>query len=69
MIAERGDCVVFNIDYALAPEHPWPIPCTQVWEVLCYVHAYAGELGIYPGKIAIGGDSAGGNLAAVGAFA
>lgn len=65
LLAERGDCVVFNVDYALAPEYPWPIPCTQVWEVLVYLHQHAKELGIDPHKIAMGGDSAGGNLTAV----
>lgn len=65
LIAERADCVVFNIDYALAPENPFPIPCTQVYEVLQYVYHHADELGINKNKIAMGGDSAGGNMTAV----
>ncbi len=65
LIAERADCVTFNIDYSLAPENPFPIPCTQGYEVLRYVYEHAHELGIDPNKIAMGGDSAGGNLTAV----
>ena len=63
-VADRGDCVVFNVDYALAPEHPFPIPCTQVYEVICYLHDHAAEYGVDPGKLAIAGDSAGGNMCA-----
>lgn len=65
LIAERADCVTFNLDYSLAPEHPYPIPCTQVYEVLCYVHDHAEEFSVDAKKILIAGDSAGGNLAAV----
>jgi acetyl esterase/lipase len=65
LIAERANCVTFNIDYSLAPENPFPIPCTQVYEVLQYIYNHAAKLGIDKNKIAVGGDSAGGNLAAV----
>lgn len=65
LIVERAECVVLNIDYSLAPEHPYPIPCTQIYEVLCYVHEHAKELLVDKNKLAIAGDSAGGNLAAV----
>ncbi|MDO4274343.1 MAG: alpha/beta hydrolase [Eubacteriales bacterium] len=65
LIVERGDCVVLNIDYSLAPEHPYPIPCTQIYEVLCYVYEHAQDLRVDKNKLAIAGDSAGGNLAAV----
>lgn len=65
LIAERADCVTFNIDYGLAPEHPYPIPCTQVYEVLCYVHDHAEEFSVDAEKIMMAGDSAGGNLTAV----
>lgn len=64
LIAERADAVVWNVDYSLAPEHPYPIPCTQVYEVIRYLHAHAGEFGMDAEKIAIAGDSAGGNLCA-----
>lgn len=65
LIAERANCVTFNIDYSLAPEHPYPIPCTQVYEVLCYVHDHAKEFSVDAEKIMMAGDSAGGNLTAV----
>ena len=63
-IADRGDCAVFNVEYDLAPEHPFPIPCTEIYEVVCYIHDHAGEYGVDPEKIAVAGDSAGGNLCA-----
>ncbi|MDF2842758.1 MAG: Alpha/beta hydrolase fold-3 domain protein [Herbinix sp.] len=65
LIAERANCVVFNIDYALAPDQPYPAAGTQIYEILKYVHEHAQELGVNKDKIAIGGDSAGGNLSAV----
>ena len=63
-VADRGDCAVFNVDYSLAPEHPFPIPCTQVYEVVCHIHDHADEYGVDRLKIAIAGDSAGGNMCA-----
>lgn len=67
LIADRADAVVWNVDYSLAPEHPYPIPCTQVYEVICWLHDHAREFGMDPNKIAIAGDSAGGNLCAAAA--
>lgn len=65
LIAERADCVVFNIDYALPPEHPYPIPTTQVYETLCHVASHAHAYRVDKTHIYMGGDSAGGNLTAV----
>ncbi|TAH66831.1 MAG: alpha/beta hydrolase [Anaerolineaceae bacterium] len=65
LIAERADCIVFNIDYSLAPENPYPIPCNQVYEALKYIYTHSEELGVDKRKIAMSGDSAGGNLTAV----
>ncbi|MGM9602088.1 MAG: alpha/beta hydrolase [Faecousia sp.] len=67
LIADRGDAVVWNVDYSLAPEHPYPIPCTQVYEVIGYLHDHAQQFGMDPNKVAIAGDSAGGNLCAAAA--
>ena len=64
LVADRGDAIVWNVDYSLAPEHPFPIPCTQVYEVICWLHDHAAEFGMDPEKIAIAGDSAGGNMCA-----
>ncbi|WP_375689883.1 alpha/beta hydrolase fold domain-containing protein [Pseudooceanicola sp. LIPI14-2-Ac024] len=55
---------VISVDYALAPEHPFPAAYLQVLAVAKWAHAQADTLGIDPKRIAIGGDSAGGNLAA-----
>ena len=67
LIAEKADAVVWNVDYGLAPEHPYPLPCTQVYEVIGYLHNHATEYGMDPGRLAIAGDSAGGNLCAAAA--
>lgn len=63
-LAQLGDCVVFNVEYSLAPEKPYPNALNDAWHTLEYVHRNAGDFGVDSGKLAIGGDSAGGNLAA-----
>ena len=68
-IAAANRQTVVSIDYALAPEHPFPQAVNECREVFAWVKANAATLGIDPARIAIGGDSAGGNLAAAAALA
>jgi len=52
------------VDYGLAPERPYPGPLEDSYAALRWTHEHAEELGIVPGRIGIGGSSAGGNQAA-----
>ena len=63
-IASWNKQTVISVDYALAPEHPFPIALEQVNAVVHWAVTEATDLEIDPARIAIGGDSAGGQLAA-----
>jgi acetyl esterase len=65
LLAERGDAVVFNVDYSLAPESPFPNGLNDCFSALAHIYTNADSYGIDLNRIGIGGDSAGGNLAAV----
>lgn len=63
-LANAVPCLVVNIDYRLAPEHKFPIALEESYAVIKYLHENAARLRINPQRIAVGGQSAGGNLAA-----
>src|ERR1700733_12043088 len=60
-----ADVHVLSVDYRLAPDHPAPAAVDDAYAAFRWAHEHAADLGAIPDKVAVGGDSAGGNLAAV----
>lgn len=67
-LALRSGGAVLALDYRLAPEHPFPAAVDDTWAALQWLHRHADTMGLDARRLAIGGDSAGGTLAAVGAI-
>ena len=67
-LARLSGCMVVSLDYRLAPEHRFPTASNDAWDALVWLSEHAGELGADANRLAVGGDSAGGTLAAVNAI-
>ena len=64
-LANGSGCIVISVDYRLAPEHVFPAAADDAFAATEYIAGHAADFGIDPSLLAVGGDSAGGNLAAV----
>jgi acetyl esterase len=62
--ADRGECVVVSVDYRMGPEDGFPASIDDAIAAFEWVAAHAAEIGGDPSRLAVGGDSAGGNLSA-----
>jgi len=64
-LSHLAGCAVVSVDYRLAPEHKFPVAAHDAWDTLQWLAGHAAELGLDARHLAVGGDSAGGTLAAM----
>ena len=64
-LSRHGQCAVVSLDYRLAPEHRFPTALHDAWDALMQLLTHGASLGLDTARLAVGGDSAGGTLAAV----
>jgi acetyl esterase len=64
-VAAGARCVVASVDYRMAPENAYPVPVDDCHAALCWLVEQAAALGVDPDRVSVGGESAGGNLAAL----
>ena len=67
-LARLAGCMVVSIDYRLSPEHQFPVATHDAWDALQWLAQHGAEIGADVMRLAVGGDSAGGTLAAVNAI-
>jgi acetyl esterase/lipase len=63
--AVGASAVVVSVEYRLAPEHPYPAAIDDAWAAIQWVAAHGSEIGVDASRLAVAGDSAGGNISAV----
>lgn len=68
-LADGSGCAILSLEYRLAPEHPWPASVEDTVAALRWLASWPLELGESPPSVAVGGDSAGGTLAALACLA
>ncbi|WP_418116374.1 alpha/beta hydrolase [Variovorax sp. NFACC27] len=65
VLSARSGCAVVSVDYRLAPAHKFPTASNDAWDAFQFIAKQGASLGLDPSRLAVGGDSAGGTLAAV----
>ncbi|MCM2251270.1 MAG: alpha/beta hydrolase [Ramlibacter sp.] len=64
-LSRLGGCALVSVDYRLAPQHRFPVAVNDAWDATRWLAGHRHELGLGSRRMAVGGDSAGGTLAAV----